>query len=128
MSRFLLLLVISFFILLYFCLQCLHIARVFWFITVGLFIGLYYGWFNNNIFHRSERFNNEFEKVHALWIHIVCGLASSASLFVISNRFPFVSPGFGVGDFALLIFGILGISGLLPRALWFFANKGELKP
>jgi len=89
-------------------------------------VGLYYGWFNNDIFHQSRKFNNEFEKAHALWIHIVCGLAGSISLFILFNKLVFSSSEFSLGDFALLIFGILGIVGLLPRTFWLLANNSNL--
>jgi len=95
-------------------------------VAVGLSVGIYYGWFNNDIFHQSGKFNNEFEKAHALWIHIACGFTASISLFLLYNKFPYSSVDFNLGDFALLIFGILGITGLLPRTFWFLANSSDL--
>lgn len=126
MSRVLLLIAITMFVLLYILFQGWHISPIIWFTMTGLSIGIYYGWFNNDIFHQSGKFNNEFEKVHALYIHVVCSLAGSASLFILFNKFPFISVEFSTGDFLLLIFGILGIVGLLPRMFWFLANSGDL--
>lgn len=126
MSRLLLLCLVVLLILLFLILQSCNIPTILWFIVIGLSVGIYYGWFNNDIFHQSAKFNNEFEKVHALWIHIVCGLAGSIILFILFNKYPFSSSEFGLGDFALLIFGILGIVGLLPRTFWFLANSGDL--
>ncbi len=127
MSRIFLLSIITIFVLLYIIFQNWYVSVIFWFIIVGLTVGLYYGWFNNDIFHKSGEFNNEFEKIQALWIHIVCGLSSSIGLFILSKNFS-TSSKFDLGDFALLIFVILGITGLLPRTLWFLANRGNLKP
>jgi len=126
MSRILLVLLIVLFILVFFILRNFNTPVIIWFIALGFSIGLYYGWFNNDIFHQSAKFNNEFEKVHALWIHIVSGLAGSVSLFVLFNKYPFFTSEFGLGDFGLLILGILGIVGLLPRTFWFLANSGDL--
>ncbi len=126
MSRILLLTIITIFVLLYFLFQYWHISALFWFIIIGLSLGSYYGWFNNDIFHQSGKFNNEFEKVHALWIHLVCGFVASMSLYILFNKFPFSSMDVGLEDFALLIFGVLGVVGLLPRTFWFLANSGDL--
>ena len=126
MSRLIFLFTFSVFLLLVTILEKLCVPRIASFILFGVTVGLYYGWFNNDIFHKSGKFNNEFEKVHTLWIHIVCGLAGSISLFILLTKFPFSSSEFGLGDFALLLFGILGIVGLLPRTFWFLANSGNL--
>lgn len=128
MSRLLLLLIIVIFSVLFLLFQYCDVPIIVWFITLGLFIGLYYGWFNNDIFHQSHKFNNEFEKVQALWIHLVSGLLSSFGLYILYQKFIPKFPEFGLEDFALLVFVMLGVTGLLPRTLWFLANKGELKP
>lgn len=126
MSRLLLILTIELFVLLFLLFQSWQIPTLYWFIILGLFIGLYYGRFNHAIFHQSAKFSNEFDKVQVLWIHIVCGFSSSIGLFILSKKIS-VSSKFELEDFALLIFVILGITGLLPRALWFLANRGNLK-
>ena len=128
MSKLLLILTIAIFSVLFLLFQNCSVPIILWFIILGLVSGLYYGWFNNDIFHQSGKFNNEFEKVQALWIHLVCGFLSSIGLFILYQKFIQKFSEFGLEDFALLIFAMLGITGLLPRTLWFLANKGELKP
>ncbi len=126
MSRICLLFVMMIVILMFFVFRAWDLPRVIWFIFLGFLVGLYYGFFNNEIFHGSGKFHNEFEKVHALYIHIVCGIAGSLSLFVLYTRFPFLENTPSLIDASLLIFGILGVVGLLPRAFWFLANSPDI--
>ena len=127
MSRLLLIFVVVLFVLLFVLFESWQMPTLLWFIIFGLFVGLYYGRFNHDIFHQSAKFSNEFDKVQTLWIHIVCGLASAFCLYILFNKFTSSTLEFSLTDIALLIFVILGICGLLPRAFWFLANKGNLK-
>lgn len=128
MSRILLLIAVVFFMLVYLLLQQYSVPSIFWFVGIGVIMGIYYGVFNNSIFHQSAKFNNEFEKVQALWIHLICSITSFIGMYLLFNKFISTSSVFGLGDFALLVYVILGVSGLLPRTFWFLANSGSLRP
>lgn len=129
MSRLILLFVIAVYLLICEILVLIGVSYIFPFLILGIAVGLYYGRFNNDIFHKSGKFNNEFEKVQTLWIHIVCGLIGSLSLYYLFIKVFILNIGsaeFGLGDFTLLLIGILGVVGLLPRTFWFLANSGKL--
>ena len=127
MSRILLLLTVLILVLVFVLLNKFQFPSVIWFVGLGLIIGLYYGYFNNSVFHQSAKFNNEYEKVQALWIHIVCGQASALTCYLLYEKATTNLSSFGLTEFGLLLFTILGICGLLPRAFWFLANKGDFK-
>ena len=94
----------------------------FWlFIIIGFISGIYHGFYNNQIYHNSSPSKNVHEKIHIVWMHIVCGLIGSFSLYILFNKFYINShkSNVGIGEVSVLLFGILGIVGLLPMALWF---------
>ncbi len=94
----------------------------FWlFIIVGLISGIYHGFYNNQIYHNSNPNKNIHEKIHTIWIHIVSGIVGSFSLYILFTKFYINShkSTIGIGEVGALLFGILGIVGLLPMALWF---------
>jgi len=89
---------------------------------IGLISGIYHGFYNNQIYHNSARYKNGHEKVHTIWIHIVSGLVGSFCLYFLYKKFFFVNNtvlSIGIVDLVLLLFGLLGIVGLLPMTLWF---------
>src|SRR3989344_9526526 len=86
-SRLALLILVIDFIFYILLFQYLNISILYCFIILGLIIGVYYGSFNHKIFHNDAKYNNEFDKVDVLWIHIVCGVLSSVGLFLLFTKF-----------------------------------------
>lgn len=93
------------------------------FIIVGFVSGIYHGIFNNDIYHNSANHKNLHEKIHTIWIHIICGVAGATCLYPLYRKFiSYYSPRFTIntGEIVLLIIGLILISGLGPMILWFF--------
>ena len=90
-------------------------------LVIGGLSGLFHGFFNNHIYHDSYPFKNNFEKIHTIWIHVVCGLAGSTCLYLLLSRIneQKYQITLSVVDLGVLFIGILGIVGLLPMTLWF---------
>ena len=66
---------------------------------------------------------------NAIWVHIICSITGVLSLYILfdlhKNNSLQVSNLY-LSDFILFIVGILGITGLLPMTLWFFANSSKI--
>lgn len=113
---------------------------LFIFLIIGLITGLFYGWNDYRIYfypHTNKFYKkgippvNLPAKINAIWIHLVCGFVGAIALYLISIKLISDYPNKIVGalawqDFVVLLIGLLGITGLLPRTLWFFASKADI--
>ncbi len=110
-------------------------------ILSGLISGVYYGLYNDFIWlspkiNSKENFksNPDFKELslykgHQVWIHLVCGVVGSLALYLLLGKLNFTSfpvnlDGLGIKELVLLLIALLGYTGLLPRTLWFFSNRG----
>lgn len=91
-------------------------------VIIGLFSGVYHGFFNNQIYHDSKPDNDWHKKIHTIWIHCICSIIGSFCLYLMYKKF-FTTNNFvfniEIGDVIVLLIGLLGVVGLLPMTLWF---------
>ncbi len=95
------------------------------FLLVGLSSGIYHGFYNQQIYHARESSKlNIHERIHTLWIHVVCSLVGSTSLYTLAYKYLLSNriPNFGSGDSVILLIGLLGLVGLGPMTLWFLVQ------
>lgn len=100
-------------------------------VIAGVISGFYYG-FNNDIIWDSKGklkpyLSHPGYRGQQVWVHLICGIVGSLALYLFLNRvclwFLNVN-GLDWTDFILSIISVLGYTGLLARALWFYANRG----
>lgn len=104
------------------------------FIIAGIFHGIYYGLNNHEIFHHNNSDKRSKEsKIHELWIHLLCSIAGSLALYFLltqicySNRLNvFIFKNLNFSTLILFLISLLGLAGLLPMTLWFFARSGDI--
>ena len=78
----------------------------------------------------NEKHKEILYKHHQLWVHLVCSIVGFVAFCILLNRigfWHFTQPRLELADLILLILALLGYTGLLPRALWFFTHKPEIK-
>ncbi|KKQ56739.1 MAG: hypothetical protein US75_C0003G0026 [Candidatus Woesebacteria bacterium GW2011_GWC1_38_13] len=101
----------------------------------GIMLGIYYGLYNDVIWRPKGSLGESFPyRAHQLWIHIICGLIGSISLYFLLGAINIYNPlktlkNFGFTEFTLFGIALLGYVGLLPRILWYFsyAQQGIFK-
>ena len=72
-------------------------------------------------------------KMNSVWVHLLCSLSGAIALFFLSLRLRYIlvlntlpSDYLGFSELVLFLIGLLGLSGLLPMTLWFFARSGDM--
>ncbi len=114
-------------------------------LLASIISGSNYG-FNNDSFWESPYFpilgnrkvshpnNQKYNKIlyvsHQVWVHILCAIVGAIALYLLSLRFnSYIYWNYHLSwiDLVLLIVALLGYTGLLPRTLWFFASRGDIK-
>lgn len=128
-----------------------HFNNIVLFIASGVLLSIFYGWNNYRIFHypHTDEFYKEFltkekhrfdkkpppvnavAKINERWVHLVSGVTGSVALYFLSSRVNLYCSvkaieNTNLADGVLFLVALLGYSGLLPRTLWFLANKGGL--
>lgn len=110
------------------------------FLIIGAITGLFYGWNDYRIYfypHTDKYYKgkippvNWIARLNALWVHLVCGIAGAIAFYLVyiklishcQSRFLM---NLTWQDFVVMLIGLLGITGLLPRTLWFFASKPDI--
>jgi len=95
-------------------------------VLMGLLSGIYHGLYNNNIYHNSLKSKvpeskNLHERVHIIWIHTVCGVVGSISLYLLFSKHLSNSSeaGLNLTDLILALSGLIAFTGLGPMAIWF---------
>ena len=96
-------------------------------LSSGVLLGLYYGFYNDIIWRQKGKLSNSFfYRTHQLWIHIICGVIASLSLFFLLGSIDFSNQdvtlaNLGLKEFILFLIVLIGYVGLLPRIIWFFS-------
>ncbi|OGE32399.1 hypothetical protein A3C59_03835 [Candidatus Daviesbacteria bacterium RIFCSPHIGHO2_02_FULL_36_13] len=101
--------------------------RFLWLLSSGIVLGIYYGWYNDLIWRPTGKLYPLFPyRAHQLWIHIICGIVGSTSLYFLLgviniNDQAGTLAKLGLREFILFVVALLAYVGLLPRIIWFFS-------
>ena len=143
------------FVVLIFALMCiifgLYWSSLLFFVFSGSITGIFFGLNNYRIFnypHTDEFYKdyitkekygfekepppvNTVARINEMWVHLVCGITGSIALFFLTAGFNFQCLAKSIEqisfvDGVLFLVALLGYTGLLPRTMWFLANKGGL--
>jgi len=99
----------------------------------GITLGIYYGLYNDIIWRPTGALSESVTyRAHQLWIHLICGIVGSISLYILSGSIDLVSASYsitrlGATEFVLFGISLLAYVGLLPRILWFLSYAQNIK-